>query len=91
MEQLILYENYSRKDVHDIFAPDTPFTPSRGAWGMQGIIKIPDRPKDFIFFVTYGQQQGEHVFEEGITENGVLSYLSCLKLCNNAIRRRFKV
>jgi hypothetical protein len=47
----------------------TPFTPSRGTWGMQGIIKIPDRPKDFIFFVTYGQQQGEHVFEEGITES----------------------
>ena len=76
MDQLKLHKNYSRKDVHDIFAPDTPFTPSRGAWGMQGIIKIPDRPKDFIFFVTYGQQQGEHVFEEGITEEGVLSWQS---------------
>ncbi len=58
MEQLILYENYSRKDVHDIFAPDTPFTPSRGAWGMQGIIKIPDRPKDFIFFSPMDNNRG---------------------------------
>jgi hypothetical protein len=43
---------------------------------VQGIIKIPERPNDFIFFVTYGQQQGEHVFEEGITEDGVLSWQS---------------
>ena len=43
---------------------------------MHGIIAIPDRPNDFLFFVTYGQQQGTHVFHEGITDTGVLSWQS---------------
>lgn len=70
------YEDYTRKEVRDIFAPDSPFTPQRGTWGLQGIVAIPDRPGDYVFFVTLGQQQGEHVFDEGITEDGVLSWQS---------------
>jgi hypothetical protein len=62
--------------VHDIFAPDVPFTPQAGTWGLQGIVAIPDRPGDYVFFVTLGQRQGEHVFDEGITEDGVLSWQS---------------
>ena len=76
MRSLISYEDYSRKEVHDIFAPLTPFTIQRGTWGLQGIVSIPDRPGDFVFFVTFGQQQGEHVFDEGVTEDGVLSWQS---------------
>ena len=38
---------------------------------MHGIVAIPSRESDFVFFVTYGQSQGEHVFDEGITEDGV--------------------
>ena len=76
MKQLSLYKDYIREDVHDIFAPDTPFTPQTGSWGLHGIVKIPNRPGDFVFFVTYGQRQGEHVFDEGITEDGVLSWQS---------------
>jgi hypothetical protein len=76
MRQLRLYEGYSREEVHDIFSPETIFTPQSGTWGLHGIVKIPDRPNDFTFFVTYGQQQGEHKFDEGITEDGVLSWQS---------------
>jgi hypothetical protein len=73
---LTRYQDYSREDVHDIFAPDTPFTPQAGTWGMHGIVSIPNRSGDFVFLVTFGQQTGTHVFDEGITEEGVLSWQS---------------
>jgi hypothetical protein len=76
MPELVLYDDYSREEVHDIFAPDTVFTPQAGTWGLQGVVPIPDRPSDYVFFVTFGQSQGEHVFDEGITEDGVLSWQS---------------
>ena len=76
MKELRRYEDYSRQDVHDIFSPETPFTPQAGTWGLHGYVPIPDRPGDFVFFVTYGQRQGNHVFEEGITRNGVLTWQS---------------
>jgi len=73
---LVLYEEYSREEVHDIFSPDTIFTPQAGTWGLQGVVPIPDRPSDWVFFVTFGQTQGEHTFDEGITEEGVLTWQS---------------
>lgn len=76
MPVLTLYQDYSRGEVHDIFAPHSPFTPQSGTWGLHGIIPIPGRPGDFIFFVTFGQQQGDHIFDEGITVDGVLSWQS---------------
>ena len=69
MKSLRLWDFYSRKDVHSIFSPDTNFTPQSGTWGLQGIIKIPGREGDFVFFVTFGKSQGEHVFDESITGN----------------------
>ena len=30
------YQDYTRKEVHDIFAPYSPFTPSSGTWGIRG-------------------------------------------------------
>lgn len=74
--ELALYGDYTREEVHDIFAPDTPFTPQRGTWGLHGIVRVPEREGDFVFFVTFGQSQGEHVFDEGVTENGVLTWQS---------------
>jgi hypothetical protein len=73
---LIRYKDYSREMVHDIFSPETRFTPQTGTWGIHGIIPVPDQDGDFVFFVTLGQQQGEHIFDEGITDNGVLSWQS---------------
>jgi len=75
-KELILYEYYSRQDVHQIFAPETRFTPSSGTWGLHGIVKIPSQPGNFVFFVTFGQSQGDHQFTEWISESGILSWQS---------------
>jgi hypothetical protein len=85
---LILYEDYSREDVHDIFAPGTPFTPQAGTWGMHGIVPIPNRPGDYVFLVTLGQQTGKHIFDEGITEDGVLTWQSQPKQSLNDVQIR---
>ena len=76
MPALALYEDYSREEVHGIFSPETVFVPQAGTWGLQGVVPIPDRPGDYVFFVTFGQSQGEHRFDEGITSEGVLSWQS---------------
>jgi hypothetical protein len=76
MAKLVLYEEYSREEAHGIFSPDSNFTPQAGTWGIQGVVPIPDRPGDYVFFVTFGQTQGEHTFDEGITQDGVLSWQS---------------
>lgn len=73
---LNLGADYSRRDVHGIFSPHTKFTPQAGTWGLHGIVSIPDREYDFVFFVTLGQQQGDHLFDEGINEEGVLTWQS---------------
>ena len=75
MRTLNKYEDYTRKEVHDIFSTHTRYTPQAGTWGLQGIVKVTDT-KDYIFYVTIGRQQGEHVFEEGITEDGILTWQS---------------
>lgn len=76
MSKLTLWSDYSREEVHSIFSPNTVFTPQAGTWGLQGIVKIPDREGDFVFFVTFGQEQGAHAFDESITADGVLSWQS---------------
>ena len=76
MRELALHDDFSREEVHAVFSPDTVFVPQAGTWGIQGVISVPDRPGDYVFFVTYGKSQGEHVFDEGITEDGVLSWQS---------------
>jgi len=76
MSSLILGKEYSRSDVHQIFSPHTKFTPQAGTWGLHGIVAVPDREADYVFFVTYGQQQADHLFDEGINSEGVLSWQS---------------
>jgi hypothetical protein len=76
MLESVLYHDYTREDIHAVFSPDTIFTPQAGTWGLQGVVPIPHRPGDYAFFVTFGQSQGEHVFDEGVTTDGVLSWQS---------------
>ena len=71
-----LWQSYTREEVHNIFAPDTPFTGQRGTWGLHGIVSIPERPSSYVFFVTFGQKQSGHAFDESITEDGVLTWQS---------------
>lgn len=76
MTSLKLYGEYTRRDVHAIFSPDTEFVPQVGTWGLQGMVRVPERQGDWVFFVTFGQAQGDHIFDESITEEGVLSWQS---------------
>ena len=76
MKTLTLNEKYTREEVHGIFSPETNFTPGAGTWGMQGVIPVPYRSGDWVFIVSYGRSQAEHKFDEGITEDGVLTWQS---------------
>ncbi|QLK09356.1 hypothetical protein BMG_6129 (plasmid) [Priestia megaterium] len=76
IKNLIQFETYNRQEVHDIFDPASTFRSGTGTWGLQGIVKIPNREKDYIFFVTFGQSQSGHTFEEEITEDGILTWQS---------------
>jgi hypothetical protein len=71
---LRLFEDYSRREVHDIFSPRSDFVSGAGLWGMSGIVE--HKPNDFILFVTFGSEQAEHIFDEGVTRDGVVSWQS---------------
>lgn len=75
MSKLQLYHPYSRKNVHDIFAPYTPFISNTGTWGLQGIVPI-QNTRDLVLFVTLGSKQGHHTFQEGITRDGIVYWQS---------------
>jgi hypothetical protein len=86
--KLELWKSYTRAEVHAIFSPDTEFTPQAGTWGLHGMVRIPARHGDWVFFVTLGRQQGEHLFDESVTDDGVLSWQSqpAQKLDDSIIR-----
>lgn len=73
---LKLYQTYSRNDVQKIFDPNYQFEPSRGTWGLHGVIKLPNKQNDWVFFVTYGHKVSGYQFDEGITPDGVLTWQS---------------
>jgi hypothetical protein len=74
--KLVLYDDYTREEVHDVFDPDSTFAPQAGSWGLWGIVEIPGRPRDYLFLVTFGQKQAGHEFDEGISAEGVLRWQS---------------
>lgn len=76
LKALELWHSYTREEVHSIFAPETKFTPRAGTWGLQGIVAVPGQDGDYVFFVTYGQSQAEHEFDESVSVSGVLSWQS---------------
>jgi hypothetical protein len=73
---LQLYEKYSRREVHDFFVEHGNFKPSRGIWGVHGVVPLPGTSNDFVFFVTYGRSQAGFVFQEGVSEQGVITWQS---------------
>ena len=76
LKALELWHPYTREEVHSIFAPGAKFTPRAGTWGLQGIVAVPGQDGDYVFFVTYGQSQAEHEFDESVSVSGVLSWQS---------------
>lgn len=89
MAQLELWKTYDRRAVHDIFEPETRFTPQSGSWGLWGIIRLRSSPDDFVFFVTFGQSQSGHEFDESVSEDAVLTWQSqpAQDLANRTIRQ----
>jgi hypothetical protein len=75
-KHLELYQLYSREEVCSLFESETIFKAGTGTWGLHGIISLKDRDNDFVFFVSYGREQKEHKFDEGITSEGVLTWQS---------------
>lgn len=73
---LIRYKNYSREEIHNIYSPDVKFVKGAGKWGLHGIVSLPNEKDSFIFFVTFGAKEAGHIFDEGITEDGVLTWQS---------------
>ncbi|NME06233.1 DUF3427 domain-containing protein [Psychrobacillus sp. BL-248-WT-3] len=77
MRTLKLFNKYTREDVHAIFdGSTTKFTRGAGVWGLHGIVKIPNRERDFVFFVTIGQDKLGVEFKENITRDGILTWQS---------------
>lgn len=76
MPLLKLWDSYTREQVHDIFSPETAFTPQAGTWGLHGIVRVPERPGTQVFLVTFGQKRGSHLFDESVTDDGVLTWQS---------------
>ena len=76
MPTLKLSSKYTRREVHSIFSPETKFTPQAGSWGLHGIIPVPDRERDYVFFVTFGKQEGDFLFDESVSDDGVLTWQS---------------
>jgi hypothetical protein len=75
MKKLELHSFYTREEVHDILSPNTIFTKSRGPWGIWGIVQIANS-NDFVLMMTAGTVIGEHEFDEGFTEDGLLRWQS---------------
>lgn len=80
MDCLKLGQCYNREQIHGFFGGNSNFTPSAGTWGIQGMLRTADDSLSWVFFVTQGHKEGEHQFEEGITDDGVLSWQSQPKL-----------
>ena len=75
----VRFQTYSREQVHDIFAAGTRFIPQAGTWGLHGVVPVPGRPRDWVFFVTFGKRQAHHTFNEHISPEGLLQWQSQLR------------
>ena len=75
MPELVLYDDYSREDVHQSSRLTQPLRRKQAL----GDFKVSSRYRIVLATlssVNFGQTQGEHVFDEGITEEGVLTWQS---------------
>jgi hypothetical protein len=73
---LEIYQEYSRKEIHDIFDPGSQFTSQGGTWGLRGIINYPSHSDNFILFVTLNRPDLGMTIDEGVTESGILIWQS---------------
>lgn len=70
------FQQYSRKDIHDLFDQHSDFTPGSGTWGLQGIVRVPNRLRDYVFLVTFNTDLGHYAFDESVSQSGILTWQS---------------
>lgn len=70
---LKLHKEYSRKEVHDIFSPTTPFYPQAGQWGMNGVVRISKGIDDFVFFINL-DKESKYAGRQEIRADGILKW-----------------
>jgi hypothetical protein len=68
------YSFYDRKDAAAL-TPSYPFKPQRGSWGISGIVRF-TKNADYVFFVSFGQTQAGHEFDEAVYSNGIVRWQS---------------
>lgn len=69
------YASYTRAAVAEVLAPEYAFKEQVGTWGLHGIVRFGIGP-NYAFFVTIGQVQGEHRFDEAVYESGLVRWQS---------------
>ena len=69
------YGFYDRQAVAAVLQPSYPFQSQRGSWRISGIVRFGVGP-NYIFFVSFGQTQAEHEFDEVVYDNGVIRWQS---------------
>lgn len=69
------YQTYDRRTVAAALEPSYRFRASVGTWGISGIIRYGDG-SNYVLFVSFGQKQGEHEFDEAVYENGIVRWQS---------------
>ena len=77
MKKLVQNNKYSRKEIYNIFNPSRPIDSIWKQWGIINLGKyIDEMNNDFIFLLTKGSEVSGHSFDEGITQDGILSWQS---------------
>lgn len=76
VRELRNFDKYTRHEVHDMFSPNTKYVKNSGSWGIHGIVRVPNTLSDYVLFVTLGSSYGKEKYDEGIDENGVLTWQS---------------
>ncbi|MGM8900413.1 DUF3427 domain-containing protein, partial [Psychrobacter sp. 1Y4] len=76
MTRLSLGHEYTRQEVHKFFGGNTNFSRGSGTWGNHGMLRTEQDNLSWVFYVTLGQKQGAHQFDEGVSDQGVLTWQS---------------
>jgi len=69
------YSFYDRQHVASVLAPKYPFKAQRGSWGISAIVRF-GSGANYMFFVSFGQTQAGHDFDEAAYSNGILRWQS---------------
>jgi hypothetical protein len=81
------YGSYDRQAVAAALERTYNFKPRVGSWGISGIVRFGSGP-NYVLFVSFGQKQANHEFDEAVYTNGIVRWQSQprQKLCDPVIR-----